>query len=399
MNQRNNRTLVCSVLYLDIVGYSTSPVIEQLRLKQCLNDALRGALRGLPELDRIVLEMSSGTVISFLGRPELALFVALDLRQSLATSGASASTPAALRIGINLGPVRVTGGPDEPLNIVGDGINVAERIAGFAEPDGVLVSRSYFEVVSRVSPEFQRVFRFDGTRTDRQVRDHAVYVVEISEATALQANEVARLAARTAAPVGVAEVPDGADLPGGSAEPMRVPVADPVRRGVLVGALVVAMLMIGVATAVRIGSPPAARVVTDRLAMLQPVPEPAEAPTSPRALPPSVASDPPALAAPGDPAAPVADPVVRSLKTPSAVVKPAEQPVASPAEDVVVTLVVAPWGEVYLDGRLLGVSPPLKRLSVSPGRHEIEIRNTTFPTYRHHFEAKSGLPIRIEHRY
>jgi hypothetical protein len=63
------------------------------------------------------------------------------------------------------------------LNAIGDGINVGQRIMSFADGDQILVSRSYFEVVSRLSDEYSRLFRFEGVRQDKHVREHAIYAL------------------------------------------------------------------------------------------------------------------------------------------------------------------------------------------------------------------------------
>ncbi len=68
-------------------------------------------------------------------------------------------------------------------------------------------------------------------------------------------------------------------------------------------------------------------------------------------------------------------------------------------EPALVSVTVTPWGEVYLDGRMQGVSPPLAELRVTPGRHEIEIRNTTFPVYRQSFQVEAGGKIVIKHKF
>ena len=67
--------------------------------------------------------------------------------------------------------------------------------------------------------------------------------------------------------------------------------------------------------------------------------------------------------------------------------------------NAVMKLVVLPWGEVYLDGRMQGVSPPLLELQVAPGKHVIEIRNTKFPVYNHTIQAKAGEKITIKHTF
>ena len=40
-----------------------------------------------------------------------------------------------------------------------------------------------------------------------------------------------------------------------------------------------------------------------------------------------------------------------------------------------VVLDVKPWGEVVVDGRARGLTPPLKVLQLAQGAHRIEVRN------------------------
>jgi hypothetical protein len=65
----------------------------------------------------------------------------------------------------------------------------------------------------------------------------------------------------------------------------------------------------------------------------------------------------------------------------------------------VVNIFVQPWGDVYLDGKLQGVSPPLIELQVAAGKHEIEIRNSTFSAYKRSIKIKSGEKIKIQHKF
>lgn len=41
-------------------------------------------------------------------------------------------------------------------------------------------------------------------------------------------------------------------------------------------------------------------------------------------------------------------------------------------------LQIQPWGVVYVDGVDRGVSPPVKRLLLAPGRHTIRVANPNF---------------------
>jgi len=163
------RTLVCSVLFLDIVEYSKKPVSEQIELKQAFNKALARALEPVAPRDRIILDTGDGAAVTFMGDPEDALFAAMAVRD------ASGGVP--VRLGVNLGPVRLVKDLNDQVNIIGDGINVAQRVMSFATPGQLLVSRSFYEVVSCLSRDYARLFRHEGARTDKHVREHDVYAV------------------------------------------------------------------------------------------------------------------------------------------------------------------------------------------------------------------------------
>ncbi len=60
---------------------------------------------------------------------------------------------------------------------------------------------------------------------------------------------------------------------------------------------------------------------------------------------------------------------------------------------------VAPWGEVYVNGKKVGVSPPLAEIKLAPGKYAVEIRNTTFPAYRETIELRAQTSIRIRHKF
>jgi len=142
----DNRTFVCCVAFIDIVEYSKKSVAEQMRAKEQFNLLLAQALADVPGKDRIILDTGDGAAISFLGDPEDGLFLGLALRDALAERS---DETLRLRIGVNLGPVRLVKDINGQPNIIGDGINVAQRVMSFAAINQVLASRSYYEVVSR----------------------------------------------------------------------------------------------------------------------------------------------------------------------------------------------------------------------------------------------------------
>ena len=171
-----SRTLVCTVLFVDIVGYSQKPVSQQVAMKAHVNQLIADALAHVASTERILLDTGDGAALCFLGDPEDAMFAANSLRGAvLATPGPEVQ----LRLGINLGPVRLVKDVNGNPNILGDGINVSQRVMSFAAPNQILVSRSYYEVVSRLSQEYSQLFQFRGVHRDKHVREHEVYEVNL----------------------------------------------------------------------------------------------------------------------------------------------------------------------------------------------------------------------------
>ena len=146
VEESSGRTLVCSVLFLDIVGYSKQSVTEQYETKRRFNGVLAEALDVLQRRDRVLVDTGDGAAVVFLGDPEDALVAGLAVREL--------GGPLPLRLGINLGPVKLISDLNDQTNVVGDGINVAQRVMTFAEPGQLLVSSNYQEVVSRLSEQY-----------------------------------------------------------------------------------------------------------------------------------------------------------------------------------------------------------------------------------------------------
>jgi hypothetical protein len=62
-------------------------------------------------------------------------------------------------------------------------------------------------------------------------------------------------------------------------------------------------------------------------------------------------------------------------------------------------LAITPWGEVFVDGRKHGRSPPLNEISLAPGKHVIEIRNRHFSPYRQTVVLEAATLLEVRHRF
>ena len=176
-SERKNRTVICTVLFSDVVDFSQRPVGDQTSIKEHFNFVVGDALRNVAASDRMVLDTGDGVALCLFGDPEEGMFVALGLRDGFASERPLNVPDYLVRIGINLGPIKVVTDLNQQFNAIGDGINVAQRVMNFAAPGQVLCSRSYFEIVSRLSDDFSRLFEYCGVRHDKHVREHDVYEV------------------------------------------------------------------------------------------------------------------------------------------------------------------------------------------------------------------------------
>jgi serine/threonine-protein kinase len=73
--------------------------------------------------------------------------------------------------------------------------------------------------------------------------------------------------------------------------------------------------------------------------------------------------------------------------------------VASAPAPGTINFAISPWGEVHINGRKHGISPPLRSVDLAPGRHRIEIRNANFPPHVEVVDVRSGGRIRIRHKF
>ncbi|HYT14981.1 MAG TPA: adenylate/guanylate cyclase domain-containing protein [Burkholderiales bacterium] len=381
MPESINRTFICSVLFLDIVEYSQRSVAEQIVLKERFNIVLTEAIAGVASDDRIILDTGDGAAVSFLGDPEDAMFAGLSLRDAIIAAAADTTGGLRLqiRVGVNVGPVRLVKDINGQPNIIGDGINVAQRIMSFSEPGQILVSRSYYDIITRLSEDYINLFRYEGAKTDKHVREHEVYAVSTAPSNLRRPTPAAPIK-RSAwlAGLGAWFAGSGVRLGrqiGRVGRIARVQLRKwagmlAVNSKLLVAAPLTFLLIVGTGVVARAHRSPGGEA--------RPGP-------APKVESPSVK-----VAAIGTPPA--------SAEEPDAAPKPEEE-VAPRRGAVMVSIAALPWAEVYVDGTRLGVSPPLRDVSVSPGTHRIELRNSSFPAHVQTIDAKSGARISIKHRF
>jgi hypothetical protein len=305
---------------------------------------------------------------------------------------------------VNLGPVRLVRDLNGQPNIIGDGINVAQRVMGFALPGQILVSRSYFEVVSHISEGYAKLFRNEGSRTDKNVREHEIYSVgytNAQEAAIRSPAERAQVSSREGIRQQVtATMASGTGGWLGMIEPWLN------NRTIAYGTATLSVGAFGLAVLLNFlgqGDLPAAPVKH-------------EAQTTQKNSQAAAKGEEPAIfgfpraaekrPAPGVKPAAGVKPAVKeeageNKSSPLDFLSGEDEPEEAPAVIGigVIALAIAPWGEVYVDGDRVGVSPPVNEVEVAPGKRKVEIRNGSFPVYTQIVEVKADQKVRIKHKF
>ncbi|MES2071492.1 MAG: serine/threonine-protein kinase [Pseudomonadota bacterium] len=72
---------------------------------------------------------------------------------------------------------------------------------------------------------------------------------------------------------------------------------------------------------------------------------------------------------------------------------------AAAAAMATVTLNVKPWGTLYINGVNKGVSPPLKRLQLPPGKYQVKIVNPNFPDFQTEVQLANKKTVAVVHDF
>ena len=140
MNQPRVQRRLAAILATDVVSYSRLMGDDEAgtlaRLKKLRSDFLHPKVSEYG--GRIVKTTGDGTLVEFPSAVD-ALQHAVDVQLELSRRNAELSEAEriVMRMGINLGDIIVDGEDDD---IFGDGVNVAARLEGLADPGGICIS-------------------------------------------------------------------------------------------------------------------------------------------------------------------------------------------------------------------------------------------------------------------
>ncbi len=171
--EASHRTRLGTLMALYVVNPETGHPAQQLATRALLRDCVNAVTQALPPSSYLAVDSPGGMTLCFLEDPEDALEAALRLRELLEQSGHAL----ALRIGLHLGPVRLLAVSDGPRQVLGDGLNVAQRITEFARPNQIVMTRALHDLIHQLSDNVQGLFRELGAHMDKHLRAHHIYEV------------------------------------------------------------------------------------------------------------------------------------------------------------------------------------------------------------------------------
>jgi adenylate cyclase len=162
-----------TILAADVVGYSRLMAADEAGTLEALKAQRRELVE--PKLEsrggRIVKLMGDGVLMEFASVVD-ALSYAVEVQRAVAERNAEVPEARRIvyRIGLNIGDIMVDG-----EDIYGDGVNVAARLEGLAEPGGICLAQNvYDQVRSKLDLEFDDLGQQEVKNIPEPIRVYAV---------------------------------------------------------------------------------------------------------------------------------------------------------------------------------------------------------------------------------
>jgi adenylate cyclase len=153
MSKEHLQGRLAAILSADVVGYSRLMGLDEAGTLSRLNAMRRELIdpTTLAHSGRIVKLMGDGALVKFASAVD-AVACAIEIQRQVRerVAGGAEANPIQFRIGINVGDIIIEGD-----DIHGDGLNIAARIEGIAEPGGISISEdAWRQVQGKVAASF-----------------------------------------------------------------------------------------------------------------------------------------------------------------------------------------------------------------------------------------------------
>src|SRR6185436_11681187 len=136
---------LAAILAADAVGYSRAMAADEEGTVRILN-AHRAVIDGIIEFhEGRIINTAGDSVLAEFASPTQAVRCAVEIQDALKTRNDALPEARRMhfRIGVNLGDVMVKGD-----DLLGDGVNVAARLEGIAEPGMIYIASSVYDQIA-----------------------------------------------------------------------------------------------------------------------------------------------------------------------------------------------------------------------------------------------------------
>jgi class 3 adenylate cyclase len=424
-----HKELICCLLALEIADYDAKPVFDQVRLTQDFHNLLSDVMVRATSHDLVSVVGEDGALLGFLAGPEECFTTALTLREAALTQDDYRDLP--LRIGINLGEAQIAEDEFGHPHVTGEGRRDADRLMRQGPPGQISVARHFVELLSSTAPELAELLEYQGLYSDGVGPPLCLYRVSAPQDAGSE---------RPPTPVsGVIDALTRSDLAPITAPAQSVAKSRNWSRRSWLGYALLPLLagaaIVTLSSRLRVEAPVSVSSSAAQVAAATPritvpgAPASLPAPVAPAEMTQSaattlavLANDPkrprpasPRRAKPMEEAAPAAPRIEESASATfnnaaaseerleperrGGADQPAEVASVQPPRSATLFLAVKPWGEVYVDGRKMGVTPPLRRFEVPLGRHLITITNSSLPIYQREVAIEPDTEVTVAHDF
>ena len=375
------RNLIASVLHIEIAQYAERPVFEQIQLTALLHGLIDSVSLAIDTGDWFKVSREESIAIIFPSEPSACFQLARRLKDALDNQSLFRDAP--FHIGLNLGPVNVSTSELGLLQVSGQGVDDAAQIARGGELGEILISRAFYAVLARVCKDYG-LLQYKAFVSDE--RDETIAVYRIADNV------------------------DEPDMGTQARVPDTTPAVIPRRNShwayTAVPATMLLAAVIMLANRPPVTEPQPTLALAEKTIAVTPSLSPSHSPSHspPAATPaaeinvpePKVAESPPALVI-AEQSTSVALPADSFVL--ATAVTDSLQPAPVFPKSGTLRLAVKPWGEVYVDGKKVGVTPPLHKITVKSGKRKIEVRNANFLPYSAIVDVKPQSFLSIAHQF
>jgi class 3 adenylate cyclase len=173
---------LAAILAADVVGYSQLMGVDEEATLRTLQNYRQIVDRLIVRHEGRIFATGGDSVLAEFSSPVEAVRCSIAIQEELKVQNAELDEKIRMhfRIGINLGDVMI-----EDENLFGDGVNVAARLEGLAEPGGICISGSAYEQVrDRLEADFEDIGDQSVKNIDRPVRAYRVKTDQVMVPTA-----------------------------------------------------------------------------------------------------------------------------------------------------------------------------------------------------------------------